>query len=234
MAFVVTCEHGGNRLPAAFRSLFVGADALLASHRGWDPGSASLARFLAGALDAPLHLATLTRLLVDLNRSAHNPSVFSAPIRALPRAQRLSLLEAYHTPHRQAVDARVAALAEAGHAVVHLAVHTFTPVMNGEVRRADLALLYDPARPRELAMCRAWAAALATRFPSLAVRRNQPYRGATDGLTAWLRRRHLDHAYLGVEIEVNQRLLGPGGRFPTAIGQGLVATLAEGVTPGSC
>lgn len=226
MAFLVTCEHGGARVPADYRGLFAGAESLLASHRGWDPGSAPLARFLADALGAPLHLATLTRLLVDLNRSAHNPRVFSERTRLLPRPRRMALLEAYHAPHRAAVDTTVAALADPARPLVHLAVHTFTPVLDGKKRKADLALLYDPARPSERAFCTEWAGALARRFPGLAVRRNQPYRGASDGLTTWLRSRHADGSYLGVEIEVNQRLLEPGGRFPRDLGRGLFESLA--------
>ena len=226
-AYLVTCEHGGARVPAAYRSLFVGAEAVLASHRGWDPGAAPLARSLADALGAPLHLATLTRLLVDLNRSAHNPRVFSEHTRLLPRPRRMALLAEYHTPHRERVDATVAGMAGPGRPLVHLAVHTFTPVLNGEERRADLALLYDPARPWERTFCTEWAGALARRFPALAVRRNQPYRGASDGLTTWLRGRHADGGYLGVEIEVNQRLLEPGGRFPRDLGEGLVESLTD-------
>jgi predicted N-formylglutamate amidohydrolase len=184
-----------------------------------------LARDLAAALDAPLHLSTQTRLLVDLNRSAHNPAVFSERTRVLPRPQRMELLEAHHTPHRGRVDEAVRGLSGRGSTVVHLAVHTFTPVLDGKVRGADVALLYDPARARERTLCRLWVGALKRRFPDLSVRRNQPYRGDSDGLTTWLRSRHSEEDYVGVEIEVNQRLLDSGGRFPEELGRGLVASL---------
>jgi len=139
----------------------------------------------------------------------------------------MALLKAHHEPYREAVAATVARLAGEGRAVVHLSVHTFTPVLNGRPRGADVALLYDPARRPERTFCAAWADALARRFPELAVRRNQPYRGASDGLTTWLRSRHADGAYLGVEIEVNQRLLGSGRRLPPWVGRGLLASLAD-------
>jgi predicted N-formylglutamate amidohydrolase len=182
---------------------------------------------LAAALGAPLHLATLTRLLVDLNRSAHNPRVFSEHTRALPRARRMELLEAHHAPHREAVDQTVARQCGTGVPVIHLAVHTFTPVLDGKVRGADVALLYDPARPSERDFCGRWVDALARRLPDLAVRRNQPYRGASDGLTTWLRSRHPQGRYLGVEIEVNQRLLNGDGRFPSRVGAGLMESLSD-------
>ena len=65
----MSCEHGGNRIPARWAPLFVGAERVLASHRGFDAGSAALAREIARALDAPLRLHTASRLLADANRS---------------------------------------------------------------------------------------------------------------------------------------------------------------------
>jgi hypothetical protein len=40
------------------------------------------------------------------------------------------------------------------------------------------------------------------------MRRNYPYRGTSDGLTTHCRRLLPDRAYVGLEIELNQRLLG--------------------------
>jgi predicted N-formylglutamate amidohydrolase len=240
VAIVVTCEHGGNRVPIEYQDLFRRAGPALASHRGWDAGTVALARDLAREVawampNVPMtvpRIATVTRLLADLNRSPHNPRVFSEWTRTLSRPERLQLLERYHTPHRMAVDADVAALAERGRQVLHLALHSFAPFMNGHVRQADLALLYDPARKSERALTGTWARTLQERLPELRVRRNQPYRGASDGLTTWLRRRHRDARYMGIEVEVNQTLLDSGGRFPREVTHALAETLAEVVRGG--
>ena len=40
------------------------------------------------------------------------------------------------------------------------------------------------------------------------MRYNYPYSGAADGLTTWLRLRHPQTRYLGVELEINQALVG--------------------------
>ncbi len=231
-AILVTCEHGGNRIPARWRPLFEGAEDVLASHRGWDAGALPLARALAHRLRAPLLASTITRLLVDLNRSSHNPRVFSDWTRGLGREERSELLRRWHAPHRAAVESEIAARVEQGLRVVHLAIHTFAPSLNGVTRRADLALLYDPKRRVERALCAAWVEALRGHLSQLVVRRNDPYRGAADGLTTWLRRRDPAAAYLGIEIEVSQRLLGRAGRFPDAIADALVSGLERALASG--
>jgi len=222
-ALLLTCEHGGNRVPPAFAALFRGrgARALLDSHRGFDPGALDAARRLARATGAPLLAATTTRLLVDPNRSATNPAVFSARTRGLPRAEREALLARFHAPHRRRVREAIDRLARPGRGVLHVAVHSFTPRLRGERRDFDLGLLYDPARPPERALARRWVERLAAAAPTLRVRRNAPYRGASDGLTTALRR-ELGPGYLGIELELSQAALADRERRAA-----LLAALAD-------
>lgn len=214
---LVTCEHGGRDIPLEHASLFAQGEDVLASHRGWDAGALALAEALARALDAPLLGATVSRLLVDLNRSPTNRAVFSEFTRGLPAGERQTILDRYHTPHRNRVHEAVARLARGGEPVVHLGVHTFTPCFNGVVRRTEVALLYDPRRRGERELCHRWAAELKRALPGRVVHRNAPYRGAADGLTTWLRRGHPASEYLGVEIEVSQGLLSQGGDVHAAL-----------------
>ena len=88
-SYIITCEHGGNRIPAAYRSLFRGQRALLDSHRGHDPGSLVMATALADTFRAPLVASTTSRLLVDLNRSIGHRQLFSEATRGAPRKTRL-------------------------------------------------------------------------------------------------------------------------------------------------
>lgn len=226
-AVLVTCEHGGNQVPAPYRKLFEGQKRLLASHRGWDPGTRALARELARKLHAPLIASEITRLLVDLNRSPHNPRAFSEITRPLPWTDRLELLERCHQPHWAKVRAELSRLGRGGRPVVHLAVHSFTPVLNGVRRRADLALLYDPARPSERALAARWVRGLAHALPGRIVARNDPYRGNADGLTTAMRKEHSDRQYLGIEVEVSQRHVGKDGRFPCWVAESLLSTFVE-------
>jgi predicted N-formylglutamate amidohydrolase len=214
LKLIITCEHGGNRIPPAYRPAFRKHRAALESHRGYDPGALALARELAKAFDAELVYSTTSRLLVELNRSPHHRQVLSEVTRALPREERERLLQRYYWPYRNWVEAQVAAAVQAGEDAIHISSHSFTPRLDGVERRADIGLLYDPARPRERALAAAWRETLRAREPSLTVRRNYPYRGSADGLTTHLRRLHPSGRYAGIEIEVNQKhTTGEEGRW---------------------
>lgn len=222
--FVVTCEHGGNRVPQRYRDLFVGAERDLASHRGWDPGSRAFAAQLARTLDAPLITATTTRLLVDLNRSEDHDDVLSDFTRPLTGAARERIFKAHYRPYRDAVRAAIDAHFDAGARVIHVSAHSFTPILRGVVRDADVGLLYDPTRKREAALCRAVASAIKMEMPALKIRQNYPYRGDSDGLTTTLRGEYHARDYAGIEIELNQKLLQRADR-----GRAVMAAICRAV-----
>ena len=202
---LITCEHGGNRVPDRYWPLFRKHRALLESHRGYDPGALAVARDFAAAFGAELVYSTTSRLVVELNRSPHHRMLFSEITRGLPPGERQRLLDRYYFPYREWVEAQVRAAVEKDHRILHVSSHSFTPRLHGEVRRADIGLLYDPRRTAEAAFCARWQALLRAADSRLVVRRNYPYRGYADGLTTALRRRYADPAYAGVEIEVNQK-----------------------------
>jgi|SRR5688572_12008687 len=229
VALILTCEHAGNRLPRRYAGLFRADQALLDSHRGWDPGALQLARLLSRELDTPLFSTPWSRLLVEANRSLHNPRLWSARTRALPALERQRILDRYWHPHRRAVEEKVASVLREGACAVHVAVHSFTPRLGGEVRKADVGLLYDSRRPGETALARHWRAGLRSTAPHLRVRYNYPYRGSSDGLTTSLSRQHPQQAYLGLELEVNQALLSrPGWQ---SVGRALASTLLQALNP---
>ncbi len=206
VALVLSCEHAGNRIPAPWQPLFRGQRARLDSHRGYDIGALDCARALARQLGTPLLQADTSRLFVDLNRSPGHPALFSEITRALPETERQRILARHYTPHRERVEAAIADRLARGRRVIHVAVHSFTPRLDGVERRADIALLYDPSRGLEVAASRAWRRALRAGGEYI-VRSNYPYRGVSDGLTRHLRTRFRASRYAGIELELNQRLL---------------------------
>ena len=201
--WLLTCEHASRDVPDEFREAFARAGAVMDSHRAWDPGA--LGVFSALAPDHADHASRgrATRLLVDLNRSLHHPRLFSEFTRRLPREVRDRIVDHWWRPFRDEAESVVAAWRADGLPVVHLSVHSFTPVLDGHARTADIGLLYDPRRAAELGLARRCRDLLADRGWS--VRLNYPYRGVADGHTTAMRRRHPE-GFAGFELEINQRL----------------------------
>jgi predicted N-formylglutamate amidohydrolase len=234
-SIVITAEHASNAvpktLPSELRARFAEADAVkaLASHRGFDLGSLELARALARRFDAPLVTATCTRLVVDLNRSLHHRALLSPFMDSLDAPARTALVDAHWRPHRERVEREVNEALERRRPVLHVAVHSFTPELDGDVRPMDVALLYDPQRPLEKALADRWLGAFAVRRPDLVLARNRPYRGTADGLTTHLRGLWGPDAYIGVEVEINQRQVSSGRGGWQRLVADVVETLAEAV-----
>ncbi len=205
---LVSCEHGGNRVPKEYTPLFAGAGDVLATHRGYDLGALEVARAFGRRLGVQPFTATTTRLVVDLNRSPGNRTVFSAYTRLLPLERRAAALAAHYWPYRRAVEAAVAGAVGGGRTVLHVSAHSFTPALRGEVRNCDVGFLYDPRRRGEVRFVEAWFAALRAAAPELELRRNYPYRGVSDALVTHLRRRYAGRAYVGMELEINQKHVG--------------------------
>ena len=227
MRLILTCEHGGCEVPAEYATRFSGRAALLRSHRGWDVGALTLAEEMARALDAPLFASTTTRLLIDLNRSIGHRQLYSELSRDLPLSARRSIVATHYRPYRDRVEQAVADLIAEGECVLHIASHSFTPELDGIEREADVAWLYDPRRPGECAMAATWRDALQRLRPDLRLRRNYPYQGKSDGLTALLRRRHDAQHYIGIELELNQRFVLAGGAAWPALRASVIASLQE-------
>jgi predicted N-formylglutamate amidohydrolase len=224
--FLVTCEHGGNRIPPRYRDLFNGGEALLHTHRGYDAGASTFARELADILDAPSYISCTSRLLIDLNRSIGHPRLYSEFTRNTPASLRREILQRYYLPYRSKVESHIAQIIARGYRVIHLSSHSFTPELGGNIRNTDVGLLYDPARAAESDFCRRWQAALRTQASALKVRLNYPYSGTADGFTVHLRRRFpADLLYVGIEIEINQKHVNQSGRHWRAIR----ATLLDGL-----
>lgn len=227
LSVVVTCEHGGHEVPAPFTFCFEGAEEVLLSHRGWDPGALDLAFRISRACETPLYFATTTRLLVELNRSRHAPDLFSEYSAMLSRKQKQYLLNQYYYPYRNEVGLHISNLREQGKQVLHLSIHSFTPVLHGKPRTTEIGLLFDPSRSAETDFCKSWATTLGQALPGRSIEDNQPYAGTDDGFTTALRKRYDDPGYLGIELEVRQDLLL--GKEYVKIVDGLVESLLAAI-----
>lgn len=208
-ALIITCEHAGNTVPDAYNHLFKDAGEVLNSHRGWDPGAIEIAQIISDKLGSPFFKCEATRLLVEANRSLFSANLFSEYTAALTVAEREEVLNQYYYPHRSGVEKWIS---EATLPVLHISMHTFTPVFQNITRTVDIGLLFDPDRVNESIFCRKCRNALTESLPDLSVRFNEPYKGIDDGFTSYLRTIFPDERYSGIEIEVNQKFNGTDTR----------------------
>jgi predicted N-formylglutamate amidohydrolase len=184
-----------------------------------------MARDLANAFGAPLVASTISRLLIDLNRSIGHHQLFSVATRGVPATVREAIVAQCYRSYRTRVERHVRRVVARGRRVTHISSHSFTPELDGKLRRADVGLLYHPGRPGEAALCARWKASLAKLAPELRVRRNYPYAGKGDGLTSHLRLCFRSRDYVGIELEVNQAIVLAAGRRWTALRRVLIDSL---------
>ena len=173
----------------------------------------------------PLDIADVTRLLVELNRSPGHPALFSAYSASLSPVQKGEVLEKFYHPHRRQVSERIDRCVADRCRVCHISLHSFTPELNGELRNADIGLLYDPQRPLEKDFCQRWQKELKSNAAPFRVRRNYPYRGAADALVTALRKRYPRDSYLGIELELNQKWPVAGGEEWQQLQHSLITSL---------
>ena len=229
---VLVCDHASNTIPAALGQLGLGP-AELAQHIAWDIGAAQVTRLLAARLDASAVLGGYSRLVIDCNRSPGDPTSIAEVSDgvAIPRNQNLddaqadARLNAVFWPYHHAITQALAHRWRhgQGRAPALIAIHSFTPAMNGLQRPWYLGVLWN-RDPR-------LAGPLIARFranPDLCVGDNQPYSGRDVGFTMDT---HGGAAGLPhVEIEIRQDLIADEEgceRWAAVAGEALAAVLAD-------
>jgi predicted N-formylglutamate amidohydrolase len=198
------CDHASNALPPGLGTLGL-ARGLFATHIGYDIGAAAVTRALAGAYGAPAVLGRWSRLLIDLNRGADDPTIVMKlsdgsiipANRDADAAEVARRIGAYHAPYHAAISAE---LDRIGPGAVIFSMHSFTPSWKWVPRPWEVGILYD--RDERL------AAPLMARLAEagFTVGDNEPYTGALEGDTLYRHGtlRGLPH----VLIEMRQDLIG--------------------------
>lgn len=220
---LLTCEHASNAIPESLKKKLNIPASVLKSHRGSDPGTLELARAIATTTRTKIFQpGTISRLVIDLNRAETNPDVFSKWSRNhLSATERQKLTLQHRKFRRAALSAATQMLLTPKNHVIHLSIHSFTPVMKGQRRSTDIGILFDPKRPTEKKFANQLirilkAAATKEKIAGIRIDANKPYLGTADGHTTELRRKLSAARYSGIEIEVNQKFVRTTGiaRWP--------------------
>jgi predicted N-formylglutamate amidohydrolase len=181
--WVVTCDHASNRVPAEIGGGSLGlCDAEMGRHIAYDIGAAGVSRHLAELLGAPAILSRFSRLVIDPNRGEDDPTLimrlYDGTIvpgnRHLDEAERSRRLDTYHRPYHAAYAKLAARRAD----TIIVAIHSFTPRLNGRAPRPwHVGILHagwDQRLSRPLLD-------LLRAEPDLCVGENQPYAGHLPG-----------------------------------------------------
>jgi predicted N-formylglutamate amidohydrolase len=176
---LLVCDHASNRIPRAFADLGV-PESALQQHIAWDIGAASLVRALGARLDLTAVIAGYSRLVIDCNRHLEDPSSIVAESdgiqvlgnQGLTAAQREARARAIFWPYHRAIDQALADIQSARGIPALIAVHSFTPKMDGRFRPWQCGILWD--RDPRLAVPLMEAL---RRESGLVVGDNEPYSG---------------------------------------------------------
>jgi len=143
---------------------------------------------LAARFVSPAIIARWSRLVVDLNRGADDPTVVMKLSdgqivpgnRALDQAGIKDRLQRYHAPYHAVIAERVAEASTAGIVPVLVSIHSFTPSWRGHARPWHIGILWD----RDSRLARALMERLA-REGDIVVGDNEPYSGALENDTLY-------------------------------------------------
>jgi predicted N-formylglutamate amidohydrolase len=204
---ILVCDHAGNAFPSGYGTLGV-SEADLERHIAYDIGAGAVTRLMAAELGVPATLTHFSRLLIDCNRGADDPTLImrladGTPVegnRHLTVAERDKRIALYYTPYHAAIAAIIDRALAQGIAPVLLSIHSFTPVWKSNPRPWHAAVLWD----RDPRLAKPLLSQLRAE-PEFVVGDNEPYRGGLLGDCMWRHgtERGLAHAL----IEVRQDLI---------------------------
>lgn len=206
-AVVLSCEHASNNIPSHLKKVFTKAEEALQTHRAFDLGALELFELMNSGYIAHKKSATVSRLLVDVNRSLYRRTLFSEFTKHLTKVEKEQILNDYYYTFRDSFEREVRNLWQQDKIVLHLSVHSFTPNLKGEIRHTDFGILYNPERKEEKFFAKMWKTELNKLLPDYRVRFNYPFRGKPDGFVRHFRDMESEN-YLGIEFEMNQKFAG--------------------------
>jgi len=175
---IFICDHAANQLPPAYGTLGL-APELLKTHIAHDIGAATVTRVLAKEFGAPAILARWSRLLIDLNRGADDPTLVmklsdGSVIEGNARADSAEIdarAARYHAPYHGAIAREILAHRERGQVPSLVSIHSFTPSWKGRARPWQVGVLWDRDGRLALPLMESLRAA------GFSVGDNEPYSG---------------------------------------------------------
>ena len=220
------CDHASNRVPPDYDGLGLPAP-LFETHIAYDIGAAFVTQALAEAYGAAALMGTASRLLIDLNRGADDPTLVMKLSdgsivpgnRNADAAEVARRLARFHAPYHAQIRQQIA---EIGSGAILISIHSFTPAWKGVKRVWEMGVLYG----RDARLARPLMKHLA--LAGFSVGDNEPYTGALEGDTLDTHGTKTGHANVLIEIR-QDFLIDPrkAGIFAARLKPILDAALAD-------
>ena len=209
---LLLCDHASNALPPAYGRLGL-PDAQFERHIAYDIGARRATEVLAAALGAPALFTTFSRLLIDPNRGADDPTLVMriSDGAIVPGNARVDEAEVEHRremffrPYHDAVADTLRRMAATGTAPAIVSMHSFTPHWKGVPRPWHVGLLWDDDPRLAAPLFEALKAEPDLQPWRERVGDNEPYDGALPGDT--IDTHATRNGYANVLIEVRQDLM---------------------------
>jgi predicted N-formylglutamate amidohydrolase len=184
---ILLCDHAGNAFPPGYGTLGL-PEVQLRRHIAYDIGAAAVTRGVAAALGVPAVLTRFSRLLIDPNRGADDPTMImrlsdGAVIpgnRHLDAAEREKRTALYYRPYHDAIEDVIGRCTAAGGAPAIISIHSFTESWKGVPRPWHVGILWDRDARLSAPMLDYFHA-----DGGLIVGDNEPYRGSLEGDCLW-------------------------------------------------
>ena len=187
---LLLCDHASNALPAEYGRLGL-ADPQFERHIAYDIGAAWATEAMAEVLGAPALMTTYSRLLIDPNRGAQDPTLVMQisdgaivpgnagidPAGVDDRRRR------FWQPYHDAIEHEIAAFRAEGIMPAIVCMHSFTPFWKGVPRPWHVGLLWDNDARLAGPLFRALTAEPDLQPWADKVGDNEPYDGALPGDT---------------------------------------------------
>jgi predicted N-formylglutamate amidohydrolase len=147
---LISCDHGGRQVPNCLDNL--GLDQIyLDRHIAYDIGARQVSKILSHKFDAPLLVANYSRLVVDLNRHFDDPTqvpevsdhIHIPGNTGISQEHRQQRIDELFTPYHQQFTVMVDTLIARFERPIILAVHSFTPQIQGVDRPWEFGVLWD-------------------------------------------------------------------------------------------
>ena len=199
---LLICDHASNAFPPGYGTLGLPSGEL-ERHIAYDIGAAAVTRQVSRSLGAPAVLSCFSRLLIDPNRGADDPTLVMrisdgavVPGNATVDADEIACRVArYYEPYHSAIDGAIDAAIATGHPPLLVSIHSFTEAWKGRPRPWHATVLWDKDDRLAVPLVEALR-----REEGLVIGENEPYSGELKGDTLYRHGTHRGLAHALIEI----------------------------------